>query len=238
MVVCREKSLPKKEFLRGLGVFPGTPRHLLPVQVCCLVQCARDWGDPNKRGLGTSRRDAARVCKDRYTPSPYTEITRWFFEGRGFPNHESRITNHAHLRRLSLQQMVNLGADGLQISQLQIDDGIADVGDLVEVFESVDDHVTDHAGGDFFAAQFLQVGFNFADQVIDIRGRDGALGARHADALKQFVAVEFFAGARALDDQRRGEDRPFVGGEALFAVFAFTPAAHTSARVVGGVKYP
>jgi hypothetical protein len=37
-------------------------------------------GVPNERGLGTSRRSAARVCKDRYTPSPYKEITRWFLE--------------------------------------------------------------------------------------------------------------------------------------------------------------
>ena len=133
--------------------------------------------------------------------------------------------------------MVDLGADGLQIRQLQIDDGVADVGDLIEVFESVDDHVTDHAGGDFFAAQFLQVGFDFAYQVVDIRGRDGAFGARHADALKQFVAVKFFAGAGAFDDQRRGENGPFVGGEALSAVFTFTAAAHASARVVGGIKY-
>ena len=34
-----------------------------------------------------------------------------------------------------------------------------------------------------------------------------------------------------------GEDWPFVGGEALSAVFTFTAAAYASAGVVGGVKH-
>ena len=81
---------------------------------------------------------------------------------------------------------------------MQINDGITDVGDLVQLFQTLDDHIADDAGGDFGAAHALQGGFDLADQALDIGGGDRALGAGDADAAGQLFAVKLLARAVLL----------------------------------------
>ena len=78
---------------------------------------------------------------------------------------------------------------------MQVDDRVSDVSDLIQVFESLDDHIADNAGGYFFAAHFLKGGLDFVHQVIDIICRYRALGTGDPDAFEKFFPVELFAGS-------------------------------------------
>lgn len=109
---------------------------------------------------------------------------------------------------------------------------------MVELLEPFDDHVADDAGRDLLAAQLLQARFDLADKVINLSGGNRPLGAGEADALEEFVTVEFLAGAGLLDDEGGSEDGALVSGETLPAFFTFAPAPNTAAVVVGGIEHP
>ena len=108
---------------------------------------------------------------------------------------------------------------------------------MVELFQALDDHIPHDTGGNFFAAHFLQFGFDLADQVVDLGGRDRALGAGEADALEELIAVKFLARAGLFDDERDGEDGALIGGKTLTALLTFTAAAYPAAVVVGGIEH-
>jgi len=78
---------------------------------------------------------------------------------------------------------------------LQIDDGVADVGDLIEALEPFDDHVAHNAEKKPLRAPFLQRGLDLVDEVVYIIRRYRALGAGDANAFQQFLAVELLARA-------------------------------------------
>ena len=134
------------------------------------------------------------------------------------------------------EEAVDFTADSAEIVEVQVDNGVADVGDLVELFQAFDDHVTDDAGGDFSAAYALQGGFNLADEAVDVGGRDRALGAGDADAAHELFSIELFARAIRFDYKGNGKNGAFVRTEALVAVVAFTAAADTAVAVVGGIE--
>lgn len=124
----------------------------------------------------------------------------------------------------------------MQIVHLQIYGGITDVSYKVNLFQAIDDHVSDHPGGDFGPAKLLQVVFYFIHQPFNGCRGNFALGAGSADAPGQFFAVEFLAGAVLFDDQGSDHDGAFVGGKPLMAVFTLAAASHTTLGIMGGVK--
>src|SRR3989338_876165 len=53
--------------------------------------------------------------------------------------------------------------------------------------------------------------FTLADQPVNVGRRHRALGARDAQAARQLLAVELFARAVLLDDERRSQNGALVG---------------------------
>src|SRR5450756_2149755 len=119
---------------------------------------------------------------------------------------------------------------------MKVNNGVADVGNLVEIFNAFNDHVADDARRNFGAAHALQGAFNLAHQAFDVGGRDGALGTGDADAAHQFFAVKFLAGAIRFNDEWCGENGTLDGAEALVAVFAFPAAANATATFMRGIQ--
>ena len=90
---------------------------------------------------------------------------------------------------------------------MQINDGIADVGNLIQIFQTIDDHIPHDAGGHLSPSHALQGRFNFTKKAFDVSCRNRAFGARDSDTPGEFFAVKFLARAVALDDDKaRGLD--------------------------------
>jgi len=64
---------------------------------------------------------------------------------------------------LSFQQMIDFFTDFLQIIHVKIDNGISDIGNLVQFFQTRHNHITDNPGGYFRPAHLLQGRLNFTD---------------------------------------------------------------------------
>ena len=123
----------------------------------------------------------------------------------------------------------------MQVCHSQVYAGIADISDVVEVFQPFDDHVTHHARGDLGAPQLLQAGFHLVDERLDLLCGDGAFRAGGAHPLDQLLPVEFLAGGIPFDDQGRLADEAFVGGIALAALFALAASADAPLGIMGRV---
>lgn len=111
------------------------------------------------------------------------------------------------LARGFLKQAVNLAADGGQIDQPQEDDGIPDVGNLVEVAQAADDHLPNRAAEHLPDVLGPQPGLDNCNEAVDSRLGDRALGAGNQDAAPEFVPVERLpasgGGSRCILDHKR-----------------------------------
>ena len=56
---------------------------------------------------------------------------------------------------LALKQMIYFFADGVQVVETQVHDGIPDVSNLIEILQGADRQITDHARGHFGLAHLL-----------------------------------------------------------------------------------
>jgi hypothetical protein len=72
--------------------------------------------------------------------------------------------------------------------------------------------------------------------VVDGGGGNGTFGAGNADALQQLFTAEFLTGTIALDDERYGQNGPFVSRKALSTRFTFAAATNSATRIVSGIN--
>ncbi len=113
-----------------------------------------------------------------------------------------------------------------------VDGSVSDVGDLIELVESVHDLASEEVGGQF-AAEVL---FEFLDDVaagfLEGFASDGAFFAGLEHSVEEFMAGEGFAPAVAFNDPEICAFDFFVSGEAGFASDAL-PAATDASSVLG-----
>src|SRR5512143_3853802 len=82
---------------------------------------------------------------------------------------------------LALQQAIDFLAQSSQVIEAKIDDGVADVRNLIHLLESMDEHIADHTRRDFRFAHVLQFGFDVPNQTFDVCDRYRTLRAGDAD---------------------------------------------------------
>jgi hypothetical protein len=120
---------------------------------------------------------------------------------------------------------------------VQINNGVADICNKIQILQTVYNHVSNNAGWDFRAAHALEGGFDFPQQSFNIGSRNRALGAGDTDAASQFLAVKFFAGAIPLDQQGSGQDGALNGRKTLLAIKTLSAPTDTTVGVVSGIQY-
>jgi hypothetical protein len=96
------------------------------------------------------------------------------------------------------EQPVDFVLNSLKVIQAKIHDCVADVRNVIELFQAGDDHVTHDAGGYFLLAKRFQPGLDFTGEPINIGRWDWPFGTRNPQALQQLVPVECFAGSILL----------------------------------------
>lgn len=123
-----------------------------------------------------------------------------------------------------MQKLVQLFLEPLDVLELAIDRGKADVRDLVHPAKFLHDELADLAGGDLRFQAIVQRRFDPGDDRFERRERDGTLLAGGDQAVQDLLPVEGLSPAILFDDdQRRGFDA-LVGGETLVALLACSPA--------------
>ena len=82
------------------------------------------------------------------------------------------------------------------------------------------------AGGDFAQAEVEQLFLDLLDGGVDLCGADGAFAQRQRHGAQYFAALVVGAAAVFLDDGRKADVGPLVGGEAFFAGATLAAAAY------------
>jgi hypothetical protein len=123
------------------------------------------------------------------------------------------------------QEIFQFGHELLDVFEIHVDTGEADVSDFVEFFEAMHDHFADFSGGEFALRGFMDHAFDFVDDGFEFRRGNRAFFAGFQKSLQNFLALEALAAAILLDDHVRNFIDAFVGGEAAGTFQAFTAAA-------------
>lgn len=131
--------------------------------------------------------------------------------------------------------MVNFAAYRFKIVEAQINDGVANIGHLVQLFEFADDEIANKAALDFGATKLLQLGLHLAHNTLNVGGGNGAFVAGHAQPGQQLLTRKLLTGVVSLDEEGGGQNRPFVGAKTLIAGVTDATAARATAQVVTGV---
>src|SRR5439155_961081 len=124
-----------------------------------------------------------------------------------------------------LHQLLDRLAHVLQVVEVAIDRGEADVGDLIDLLQLADDDVADRRRGNLRLAERQQLALDPRDQRVDLRLADRPLGHGDAQARAQLLLVVLLAPAALLHHVKGGQLDPLVGREALAARVAAPPAA-------------
>lgn len=146
------------------------------------------------------------------------------------------LSRGGHCRFLAFQKKIDLFANGAQIVETQIDDGVANVGDEVQLFQACDHHVPCHARRHFSFPQGLELGLDLPNQALDVCRGYWSLCTSNPNSSSEFLPVEVLPRSVLLDDQRPGKNRTFVATESLPTLEAFAAASDATMTVMGGVK--
>ena len=120
-----------------------------------------------------------------------------------------------------LQKMRKLLHKGIDILELAVDRGEADIGNLVERLEPLHDHLADLARRAFALEPVLQLLLDLVGNVLEIAESDGALFARLEHTVDKLVLVERLAAAVALDNNERQALHNLIRCEPALAGKAF-----------------
>jgi hypothetical protein len=94
----------------------------------------------------------------------------------------------------------------VEISQIEVDAGEADIRDAVQRQQAIHHHVADRFGGHFEPSLLDQLLLDVIYQPLDLANRQRAFVAGFADVAHQFLAIERLAAAISLDHQRSMAD--------------------------------
>jgi hypothetical protein len=113
----------------------------------------------------------------------------------------------------------------VDVLEVAIDGGEADVGDGVDVFEAVHDEFADGGGGAFALWGVDDEGFDGVYDLLHLGDGDFAFLAGVKESGEDFLAVEVFAAAVFLYDHVGNFVETFVGGEAFVAALTLASTA-------------
>ena len=123
--------------------------------------------------------------------------------------------------------------EGVDILELAVHGGKADIGHLVGLFQLFHHLFADDLGADLPLQRVLDLLLDLAGHTLHIRHGHGTLFAGALDALHDLAAVKALAAAILLDDHHGQAFYRFIGGKALLALQALTAAADAAAFVSG-----
>src|SRR6266566_118823 len=124
------------------------------------------------------------------------------------------------------QDLFDLSLDLLQVHELSVDRGEADVGNLVQVAEAFHDHLADLAAGDLYAAGAAELGLDVVDDGAQALRGDVALFGGLLQTVEELLWVEVLAAPVLLGDEEGHRFDAFVCGKALPTLQALTAAAN------------
>ena len=107
--------------------------------------------------------------------------------------------------------------EGVDVLELAVDGGEADVGDLVHAAQLVHHLLADGLGRDLAFEGVLQVLLDLLADALELVERHRTLLAGADHTAQDLAPVEALAAAVLLDDDHRQALHRFIGGEALFA---------------------
>ena len=137
-----------------------------------------------------------------------------------------------------LEEILEFGHEFLDILEIHIDTGEADVSDLIELFEAMHDHFADLGGGQFAFGGFVNHAFDFVDDGFEFGCGNGALFTSFEEALEDLLALEAFAAAIFFDDHVGDLVNALVSGKAPRAFETFAAAADgVAGTALAGIDY-
>lgn len=137
---------------------------------------------------------------------------------------QSRTLTHLLVCRLT-DYALELSAHFVEVGELLVDTGEADVRDFVEAAETFHGVLTDDAAGHFGRSGARDSLFNIAGDVLDRLYREPPLFASLPHVIDEFLAIELLATAILLDDHDT-EGMPLISAKSLTAVRALSSAAY------------
>jgi hypothetical protein len=136
------------------------------------------------------------------------------------------------------EEILEFGHEFLDILEIHIDTGEADVSDLIELFEAMHDHFADLGGGEFAFGGFVDHAFDFVDDGFEFGCGNGALFTSFEEALEDLLALEAFAAAIFFDDHVGDLVNALVSGKAPRAFETFAAAADgVAGTALAGIDY-
>src|SRR6188472_1974588 len=125
---------------------------------------------------------------------------------------------------LGVEQILQLGHELADVTEMPVDRGKPHVGHLVEPLQFVHDEGADFFGGHLFLRTLLQRGLDLVGHRFDGGDADRALLARLEQASNELLPLEALTRAVFLDHHVRDLVDPLVTGETPAAVEALPPA--------------
>ena len=129
------------------------------------------------------------------------------------------------------QQGFEFFQEVVDVFELAVDGGEADVGDFVDFVELLHDEFADDFGGNFAFVFVIDEFVEFGDDFFLCLGRHGTFFAGFADSGKDFASVVGLAVSALLDDEGRYFFDLFVSRVAPLAFRAFAPAADNASVI-------
>jgi len=124
-------------------------------------------------------------------------------------------------------------------SELSVNRCEAHIGNFAEVAQLFKSHLTDFRALNFPTVPLLKLELEILNNLLESRRLQACLFTSSGEAEQELAATEGFPAATSLDNGDRNGFDPFIGGEARFAIQAFTTTSHTSAAISGpGFKNP
>ena len=123
------------------------------------------------------------------------------------------------------EQAFELDLELVDVFEVAVDAGEADVGDGVDVFEAVHDELANGRRRALALGRVDDEGFDGVDDLLHLGDGDFAFLAGVEQAGEDLLAIEVFAAAVFLDDHIGDFVEALVGGEAFVAALALAATA-------------
>src|SRR5438445_10693580 len=102
----------------------------------------------------------------------------------------SSVSRRSYFRLVASDQVLQLVQELVDILELAVDGGEANVSDFIELAQAFHDARADLSGRHFALFRVVEPRLDLVDDRIEPRGRDGPLLARLGEARSQLLSIE------------------------------------------------
>ncbi len=122
---------------------------------------------------------------------------------------------------------------GSDVRKITVDTGETDIGDVIQSFQLLHDHIADDPAWYFRLAHLVKLSFYIIGELIHSAGGQRSFFASLVKSRQKLVLIKFLPSLVFLDNKEAGRLISFVGGKARFALQTLPPPAYAIIYVTG-----